>query len=440
MEEIRLSQLPPVYGKTVDPDTGLLRDCPQVMVNAEPLFLDEGACLFWKDPRWEYQLYFYSPQVRDELIHTYTYQPEAVWASYSPARSSLEWSREDRAVAAGYYRIAVRAREGEALPARWKEAVEVSQTLREPDRSWLDAEVESTLQRALAQKARSGVTLFLLTDTHYAVGCNWLDTQYSLGAVARRLAPDAVVHLGDLTDGLTPLEQTLRYAGRVQAGLQALGAPVYLCLGNHDANYFRGNRDFLTTGECARRYLGREKPWYAVDFPAHQLRLFFLDSFSPTRKERYGFSAAERRWFARTLRKTPPGFRVLVFSHVTPDPVIHVWSRRILRGEKMMRTLEKWGDRRQRKVLGWICGHNHADQIVRTHSFPIIAVGCSKLEDFPEHKPAGSLTYHRAPHTADQELWDVLLIADETDRLDFIRFGAGEDRSVVAAGQGARHD
>ena len=36
-------------------------------------------------------------------------------------------------------------------------------------------------------------------------------------------------------------------------------------------------------------------------------------------------------------------------------------------------------------VLGWIHGYNHADQIYRKRMFPIVSLGCAKVEDF-KHK------------------------------------------------------
>ena len=81
-------------------------------------------------------------------------------------------------------------------------------------------------------------------------------------------------------------------------------------------------------------------------------------------------------------------------------------------------------------VLGWIHGHNHADQITWYGCLPVIGIGCAKLEDFTEHKPEGAVTWPRAQCTASEELWDVLVIHPKEESMDFIRFGAGEDRHI----------
>ena len=158
--------------------------------------------------------------------------------------------------------------------------------------------------------------------------------------------------------------------------------------------------------------------------------LLFLDSFDPDEKERYGFSAEEVRWVRRTLRFVPRGYRVLIFSHVPPLAEIHVWSDTIRNEKRMLRCVQRFHARRNGAVLAWIHGHSHADQVYEKLPFPVIGIGCAKLEDFREHKPEGSVTWERIRGTASQELWDVLLIHAGEGSLDFFRFGAGQDRHV----------
>ena len=124
------------------------------------------------------------------------------------------------------------------------------------------------------------------------------------------------------------------------------------------------------------------------------------------------------------------GWRVLVFSHVPPLPEIHVWSREIRHGRAMLRALEALARSGRNPVLGWIHGHNHTDQIIQPGRVPVIGIGCSKLESFPEHKPEGSRTWPRKPGCPEQELWDAVLIPDGENRLYLFRYGAGADRRV----------
>lgn len=82
------------------------------------------------------------------------------------------------------------------------------------------------------------------------------------------------------------------------------------------------------------------------------------------------------------------------------------------------------------KILGYIHGHNHADQINKEKKFPIISIGCAKCEDFKDKKPEGAVTYDKKMGTVTQELGDVLVVDPQNGKMDFVRFGAGENRSI----------
>lgn len=82
------------------------------------------------------------------------------------------------------------------------------------------------------------------------------------------------------------------------------------------------------------------------------------------------------------------------------------------------------------KVLALIHGHNHAEQVYTKRLFPIVSIGCNKLEDFKDKKPEGSHTFDRKKNTVTQDLWDVMIVSGKKDKIDFIRYGAGEDRTV----------
>ena len=434
MKELALYALEP--GTGVDPETGLRTAEADCAVNLIPFPLRRGSTLRPKTEGDRIKVYFYRPEVPGELIHTYAYQPEANWTTYSPELSALEWTDgEYTAPADGFVRVAVAGavpgeapEEGAALQDRVLTGEASCGELPVPE--WMTRCEESLKQRVTACRREKDLLLFLLADTHYTAGCIWPDTLRSLRLAAEELHPDAVVHLGDFTDGLLPTAYTRSIAAMVLADLRTVCGRLWCCVGNHDRNYFRGNPGAMSREECARLYLDRETPWYHVDFPAQKLRLLFLDSFDPTEKERYGFPPEEVRWLRRRLLTTPRAYRVLVFSHVPPAAEIHVWSETIRNEERMFRLLERFHARRGGSVLGWVHGHSHADQIYEKRAFPVIGIGCAKLEDFPEHKPEGSVTYPREQHSQNQELWDALLIHAETGSLDFLRFGAGEDRHV----------
>ena len=95
-----------------------------------------------------------------------------------------------------------------------------------------------------------------------------------------------------------------------------------------------------------------------------------------------------------------------------------------------MHALEDFSKKKKNSVIGWIYGHNHADQVISYRDFPLISIGCCKLEAFNEHKPEDAVTYTRKKGTGTQELWDILLVHSDGS-MNLIRFGAGKDRHIA---------
>ena len=416
--------------KDADPETGLLIDAPGTRINLLPFPVRNGTRLVPLEETTGYKLYFYLPDIPPELIHTYAYQSEANWTTYSPERSFFEWrtgewtSPED-----GFVRVAVSSGPDDAdLSTLFRLEPPPSENSNPPD--WMKEEAADLFRRAESVRKKGDVALLLLADTHFTVGGIWEDTLQSLRLAADELHPEAVVHLGDFTDGMLPGKLTGVLARRMLRQLKDVCGKLLCCIGNHDWNCFKGNPQRMNRSECAALYLNREMPSYYEDVANGSLRLVFINSFSPLRQNRYGFVKEQLGWFRHTLWTTPLGAKVLVFSHVPPVAEIHVWSDTILNGEEALQILEKFHRWRGRPVLGWIHGHNHADLIYRKRAFPVIGIGCAKLEDFLEHKPEGGVTWPREKGTRTQELWDLLLIHLSKKSMDFLRFGAGEDRHV----------
>ena len=110
---------------------------------------------------------------------------------------------------------------------------------------------------------------------------------------------------------------------------------------------------------------------------------------------------------------------------------MHYWSKDIRNGTKLVELLAEYrGSQANCKVLALIHGHNHCDQVDTNHGIPIVSIGCAKMEYFPDKKPDNSVTSPRLQNHVTQELWDVLLVNTKKDTLQFVRFGAGKDRTV----------
>ncbi len=417
----------------VDMQSGLLCPLQGAAVNFEPLRVAAGNRIVPLIPGLEYQIAVYSETPNPVYIYTYAYPADSNLTVFKPEKSVMGWKTGIHVFEeAAYVRLIVRQdlSGGEVSLADF-----FTMEIREPMPgmsvpSWVEEEAERVARRVQKCRREDDAVFLLLSDSHYTVGCNWPVTMASLAAVHRRIQADGLIHLGDISDGILPAAWTKRFTARVVSDMNSLGIPVSGCLGNHDRNYFRGNSYGFSRSECSQLCLGRPEPDYCIDYPGQRLRMIFLESFDPDRKERYGFSADTVRRFGSMLDKTPEGFRVMVFSHVPPLAHLHVWSDTILNSEKVIALLHNFCRKRGGTVLGWIHGHNHAEQADTGRGFPVVSLGCSKLEAFWEHKPDGSLTQMRRLGEPSQELWEVLVVHAHSRDFDLIRYGAGTDRFI----------
>ncbi|MBR2801469.1 MAG: metallophosphoesterase [Erysipelotrichaceae bacterium] len=409
-------------GKSVDRENGSLQHDPLQSVTFEPIYIHEGETVSSDRP---FRLYFYLPQIRPELIHTYTYDPYSNYTLYDPALSVFEEVREWQAPRDGYIRLVFFGSPEERIDRLVRFPQETEEVPEQ--KPWFQEEQQRLLQRYAQQKEEGDTCLLLLSDTHYGYGCAFPDTVINLKELAKEIHPQALIHLGDLSDGAQSSAVSREMAQRVLDGLKESGLPVYLCIGNHDGNYFRGNKDVFSRKENEELYLNGEREDRRIDLPQQKLSLLFLSSFDPKRKHRYGFSLPTILRLCRLLLGKPQGHRLLVFSHVPPLGELHYWDPEIFHSELLLKVLERH-QKRHHDILAYIHGHNHADSVYTKRSFPIVGIASNKPEDFQDHKPAGTCTPLREPDTASQECFDVLLVKKE--KVLFLRYGAGEDREV----------
>ena len=464
-------------GYNINPLTGIAERCDGSACTLHFYLADSGDSLHLLDGHYEYAVALYRPEIDSRYIYTYDYQPEESWTTYEKDSLDRGFGREEFVFSERtYFRVVLRRipddemtkRVEESLPEKsvnlpeillWQKTQRSAEGIREAGEQTLIAEEIASTVRTVKEKQAGNVLNFLLmTDSHYTVNGTWEETVRHLYQTVGQLKTTGVslngfIHLGDTTDGLVQAEVTRDYVSAMQEDIGVLGLPLYYVLGNHDSNYFRNNPECFTEKEKREVYLqGREKSYYYQDFDSQRLRAIFLDSFDPEEKIRYGFREEELDWLEGILRQTPAGWYTVVFSHVPPTPRLHYWSKEIRGSRRLLKILKdfqcqsmktdpsgKGGDAscdiRKKgishgKLLGFIHGHNHADQVDYKEGFPIISIGCNKCEYFEDKKPEGAVAYKRVPGTISQDLWDVLTISTENETLDFVRFGAGEDRRV----------
>lgn len=297
-------------------------------------------------------------------IYTYDYAPDSVWESWRDEQSS----------------------------------------------DWLLSEVKNTSKRVLENISENTLKIALLTDTHYTVNGTFDDTEKSIEEMHKIIGYDCIVHLGDMTDGLLPKDETAVLENKVKDGLLKNNIPLYIAYGNHDYNYFKRNKEVSYP----------QNPRYFADFDRYNLRLIFIDSFDPKEEYSYGFSE-ECIGFLDDALQTD--YNAVIFSHLTPLVRLQVWAGNIRNREKLIGVMNKHNN-----ILAYVNGHNHCDNLFTELNcgVPVISINCAKCEYFSEHKPENSDVAFRELGTRNQESWDTMLIDEETIR--FIRFGAGKDR------------
>ena len=446
--------------RTALADGCLIPDSPYHMATEFFYPVSEGDYIECINNQYVFAVATFSVEREEKYLYSYDYKTDLAWLTYRRDLSPDSYSRETYVFDEdGYCRICVKRADGKEVTN--KDADKINRILAfyteiKPyeAKECFKVEIEDTAEKVKRIREEhtndneEGVcsnllSLILLTDSHYTVNGTWEDTADNIKRVLARLKKEeasrmnsgnggsieAIVHLGDFTDGMTTKKVTGAYIKRMLGDLRQNELPVYVTLGNHDSNYFRGNKQRFTKEEQLECF-GLSKEYYYQDFPKQQIRCLFLASYDADTPVRYGFSDEEIEWVKESLDTTPEGYKVLVFSHEAPLDILDYWARIIRNGKRLMEVLEEYNAREDAQILAYIHGHTHAEQEYRGSSFPIISIGSNKCEYFPDKKPEGSKAYERVPDTITQDLWDVLLVDGEKECLHFVRFGAGEDRVV----------
>lgn len=388
----------------------------------------------------------YKKEIPEEYMYTYMYEEEQNWSCYDGNFSEEEYSLHDYVFEEDcYFRVVLKKADGNwCIPKDADRINEIisfhSVTEEKKGKSCFEKEIQKTADSVLEKQGQGKSLVFaLMSDSHYVVNGTWDDTIENLSRMNQEVGFDGIIHLGDLQDGMLDKKMCRRISTKCINELRDICEPLYLAIGNHDTNYFKGNSEWLTEeeqygiyGRFQDKYVIREgtESYYYVDYAHVKFRMVFLSSFDHKEQVRYGFPEKEVQWLKRILWQTPEEYQVLVFSHDAPLARLDYWASDIRNGEALMLVLEEYHNSPGKNVLGYIHGHTHADYVYTERSFPIISVGCSKCEYFPDKKPEGAKRYMRKLDDVTQELWDVLIITPEKKSLEFVRFGAGEDRSV----------
>ena len=105
-------------------------------------------------------------------------------------------------------------------------------------------------------------------------------------------------------------------------------------------------------------------------------------------------------------------------------------NRGAINGTQLTVLLENW-QTVDRKVLAIMSGHTHADKVdTTTNTFAHISIG-TQYPNTVATVPVDATSPIRQIGTVTQDLWDIMVIKLESKEIKLIRFGAGEDRTIV---------
>lgn len=408
-------------------------------------FANNGSRLHLVDQNYYYNVATYTMDFDEKYLYTYDYAPEQIWGTYAQDLSGDTYIQHDYVFQdKRYFRVCLkRVDNADFTIAEERRIDKILKFYQKNETSQLESkvffkkEIVQTVETIQQKRNNDTLVFVVLTDTHYTVNGTWSDTVQNIYEVHKQVAFDSIMHLGDLTDGMVAASITRDYAKRMIDDLQSTNVPVHIVLGNHDANYFAGNPDVMTIEEqihvyqqCSVEYKSHETlPYYYTDYTKQGVRCIFLSSYDNNEKLRYGFEQAQVIWVNETLECTPRNYKILIFSHDAPLARLDYWSEEIRNGEALMTVLEEH-HKKWHNILAYMHGHTHADYIYTARCFPIVSIGCAKCEDMQEKKPEGAVTRPRKLGTVTQELWDTIIVNPRTETIDFIRFGAGNDRYI----------
>lgn len=426
--------------RTALADGVLVPNSPKHMATEEFYKADLGDRIHLREEGFLFAVAIFSLERDSGYIYSYAYQQEENWSTYTGNLTPQSYGTEDYIFdKACYFRVCVRRKDGEDIHPGDLECVSRALEFYHEQKIYTGnpcfrQEVENTVNAIRQKKNDDTMKLCLLADTHFTVNGTWEDTAYNIWNVANKVNYDAIVHLGDFTDGMLSKSMTARYVERMKDDLKKCGVPLYITPGNHDSNYFRNKSNAFTVEEMRQLYGlygNREDSLdYYVDVSKYSVRMIFMSSFEDTAPIRYGYRDSQLEWLKSTLYDAEEGTRFLIFSHDAPLAKLDYWSYYIQNGEELLDILEKCNASDAYQIIGFFYGHTHADYIFEECSFPVISIGCAKMEYFTDKKPEGAITWQREEGTVTQDLWDSLLIDFERKKLKLIRFGAGADREI----------
>lgn len=302
-------------------------------------------------------------------------------------------------------------------------------------------EIAKTIDEVKALQTEPCLVFPLLTDIHYGDKQSKLpflfdETWKNMMAVSKEIRFDAVVCLGDLMEGDFSEEVAIQYGSHVSNLLRKFAVPYLLAIGNHDDNRYDtqlSEQDmykayFAYTYNRAVRNADSYGDDYYVDFPEYKIRFICLDSVADGM---YKFSAETAEWFATEALSTPNGYTAVLLTHVSPINSHNYEEMGAINSTLIQQAIDDYT--KNGKTVIELYGHSHYDAAFTS---PYLSVGtnCSKFEIINGSYtswPEGATKPYRSENHYTEDCWDVVVIRPGSRKINFVRFGAGNNREYT---------
>lgn len=192
------------------------------------------------------------------------------------------------------------------------------------------------------------------------------------------------------------------------------------------------------------------KTYYYVDKPNNKMRFIFVDTnenitgvvadnvWNPS----YAISQTQIDWFISLLMQTPMDYKIVLFNHIPINSNLRWGSGfayifgdivEAFNGKTTINKTDSYGitasadfTNASGEIILSICGHGHTDDVYTSATGCVYyEVNCDSLIN------NGGSQYTRTAGTISEQAFDVIIIDADSGNIEAVRYGAGEDKTLI---------
>ena len=306
------------------------------------------------------------------------------------------------------------------------------------------AKEDSVMLETIQNRNENTVTLAVIADTHYSGSYDTRNQAYAINRIAERCGALAVVHLGDVINGINTLSANGYFLPLYWEEQLRTTLPILYTVAHHEqygidkTSKYHNDPTALSQGQCIGYYgnqykylvhgLSDDKSNWYVDY--ENLRIIGLNSCDPSP---ISFSLATAEFLKNAL-DSASGKKIIVVSHAPANKKALGETAEIEGGSAIENALNSYSG----KIIAYIHGHTHWDNIgtVEGNKFPYISVCCAVpvktpiTDTYKENCVGNPTSYDRVIGDYSEYCFDIINIHLDTNVINIKRFGAGSDRSI----------